>query len=70
MDLLGCRYTLEGGVLKAVQFVLVIMKGIKYSGLYDLQGETMIDFVVAVLVASIREFELRYMYLNTLMIET
>ncbi|KAI6675533.1 hypothetical protein NL676_003439 [Syzygium grande] len=46
LDSVGCRYSSECGLLKVVQGALVIMKGIKHSSMYELQGETMAEFAV------------------------
>ena len=60
----GCRYSSECGLLKVIRDALVIMKGIKHSSLYELQGETVTEFVAEMSDASVRESELWHMLLG------
>lgn len=45
-------------VLKAVQGTLVIMRGIKHNGLYELQSEIVMEFIAEISNANVRESEL------------
>ena len=42
LDSIGCRFSVEGGVMKVCRGSLVVMKGKKINGLYVLQGDTVI----------------------------
>ncbi|GAV59235.1 hypothetical protein CFOL_v3_02766, partial [Cephalotus follicularis] len=40
LDSHGCKFTRENGVIKVLRVALVVMKGKKIDGLYQLQGNT------------------------------
>lgn len=42
LDATGCKITMSSGVMKIVQRVMVIMKGLKSCSLYQLQGTTIV----------------------------
>lgn len=48
-----CQHNLECEVLKVVQDALVMMRVIKHKGLYELQGEIVINFASKTLDVSI-----------------
>lgn len=57
-------YISKDGVVKVVRDALVIIRGIKHSGLYELQGETMMHFAAKRSNAFVRQSELWYMCLE------
>lgn len=59
-----CRYILEGGILKVIWSALVTMSGIKHSEQYELQGETVTNFLMETPDASTQQFVLWYMHLG------
>ncbi|GAV58366.1 LOW QUALITY PROTEIN: gag_pre-integrs domain-containing protein, partial [Cephalotus follicularis] len=42
LDSHGCKFTSENGIIKVLRSALVIMKGKKIDGLYQLQGNTLL----------------------------
>ena len=57
-DSAGYQYSLKCGALKVVRGVLVIMKGIKHNGLYELQGEIVTEFAAKTSDAFVRKSKL------------
>ena len=55
---------LEYGVVKINRGALVIIKGFKHSGMYEFQGEIVMNFLVETLDASVRESKLWHMCLG------
>lgn len=64
LDSVRCRYISKNGVLKAVRVALVIIKGIKHSSMYEVQGETVMEFTAETSDASVQESELCDMHLG------
>lgn len=70
LDLDGCQYTLECGILKVARATLMIINGIKHNSLFELQGKTMMDFVTETSDASVRESKCGICAWGTLVRET
>lgn len=64
LDIAGCRYSSECGVWKIIRGALVIIKGIKHNGLYELQGEIVTDFSIETSDASVQKSKLWHMRLG------
>lgn len=54
----GYWYSSKCRILNVIRDALVIMRGIKYSGLYEFQGETVTEFAMKTSNTSVQESEL------------